>query len=109
MSETYKFEYIKEQFAALIAVDCEPELTITLNGQNYMVIGYEDHVSIQRLGDAHPVEIAFSSLDALYEAETVDGICLKRDWDRISSMHSHEFDQIDVLTEIHKLKQDSAH
>lgn len=104
MSEKYTFDYIKEQFAALIAVDCEPELTIRLNGQDYMVIGYEDHVSIQRLGDLHSKEIDFSTLDDLSTAETIDGICLMRDWDSIESMHCHEFSQIDVLTEIYRLK-----
>jgi len=104
----YSYEDVKAKFETLIAADCEPELTIALNGHDYMVIGYDDHVSIQRLGDVHPEEIAFPSLNALYEAETVDGICLKRDWDRISSMHSHEFDQIDVLTELHRLKHSTS-
>lgn len=68
----------------------EPEFSLTFAGNcgKYMIIPFEQSVSFQRYGlpEEQTGEIWFDSLDALYGAETIDGICLKRDWERIESL-----------------------
>ena len=65
----------------------EPEFSFGFIGdpRKYMIIMFADKVSFQRYGkpEEQTGEIWFHSLDELYNAETIDGICLKRDWDRI--------------------------
>lgn len=65
----------------------EPEFSFGFTGdpRKYMIIMFADKVSFQRYGKPgeQSGEIWFKSLDELYNAETTDGICLKRDWDRI--------------------------
>lgn len=67
-------------------IHSEPEFTFCFknNPKEYMIIKYETHVTFQRcgVGDGSG-EIPFSDLDTLYHTETIDGICLRRDWDTI--------------------------
>lgn len=84
----YSFEEVKEKFEKLIAADCEPELELLIGGEYYMIIGYEGFVTFQRCGQPGSGEIRFDSLDELYPAETIDGICLAKDWNRIEEMHA---------------------
>lgn len=82
----YSIEYVKEVINELVKMDFEPELSLCFRGNEseYMIIGYADHVSFQRCGyyDGSG-EIEYKTLDELFEAELIDGICLKRDWNKI--------------------------
>jgi len=82
----YSIEYVKEVINELVKMDFEPELSLCFigNESEYMIIVYADHVSFQRCGyyDGSG-EIEYKTLDELFEAELIDGICLKRDWNKI--------------------------
>lgn len=82
----YSIEYVKEVIKELVKMDFEPELSLCFRGNEseYMIIGYADHVSFQRCGyyDGSG-EIDYKILDELFESELIDGICLKRDWNKI--------------------------
>ena len=82
----YSIEYVKEVIKELVKMDFEPELSLCFRGNEseYMIIGYADHVSFQRCGyyDGSG-EIDYKTLDELFEADIIDGICLKRDWNKI--------------------------
>ena len=53
-----------------------------------MIIKYDEYVTWQRCGDEmeRSGEIRYSSLDELYEANLIDGFCLKRDWSKIEDI-----------------------
>lgn len=76
-----KFKQIYEK------VNGEPEYYVYLEDkpdEEYMIIRYKDGPSFQRCGVKDGSgEIEFENLDKLYESETIDGICLKRDWDKV--------------------------
>ena len=82
----YSIDYVKEVINEFIKMDFEPELSLCFRGNEseYMIIGYADHVSFQRCGyyDGSG-EIEYKTLDELFETELIDGICLKRDWNKI--------------------------
>ena len=82
----YSIEYVKEVIKELVKMDFEPELSLCFRGNEseYMIIVYADHVSFQRCGyyDGSG-EIEYKTLDELFEADIIDGICLKRDWNKI--------------------------
>ena len=98
----YSFEEIKEKFKKLIAADCEPELEIRIDDRYYMIIGYEGYATFSGNGSG---EIRFESLDELYNAETIDGICLARDWDKIEEMNAFEIEDMDTILKIFELKR----
>ncbi len=79
----------KEIFDA-ISPDFESEITLCFSGREseYMMIKYDDHVSFQRCGNRseRSGEVGFSSLEELYNARTIDDICLKDEWDDISGI-----------------------
>lgn len=67
----------------------EPEYEVAVDNREaeYMIVKYSDCVTFQRCGiENGSGEIRFGSLDELLSAETIDGICLKRDWDQIGSI-----------------------
>ena len=67
----------------------EPEYEIAFENRKgeYMIVKYSDCVTFQRCGiENGSGEIRFCSLDELLSAETIDGICLKRDWSQIGSI-----------------------
>lgn len=82
----YSIEYVKEVIKELVKMGFEPELSLCFRGNEseYMIIGYADHVSFQGCGyyDGSG-EIDYKTLDELFESELIDGICLKRDWNKI--------------------------
>lgn len=66
--------------------ESEPEIPFLLNEKKYMIIGFSDGVSFQRFGDNvgdQSGEVFFKTLDELYHTETIDGVLLERDWERI--------------------------
>lgn len=73
--------------------EAELEIPFLLNGKKYMIIGYKDKVSFQRFGDNvkdQSGEVFFKTLDALYHTETVDGVLLERDWEKIERFCDYE-------------------
>ena len=49
-----------------------------------MVIKYADHATFQRCGrEDGSGEVRFATIEELLATNTVDGICLERDWTRI--------------------------
>ncbi len=55
--------------------------------KTYMVIKYDDHVSFQRCGAGDGSgEYSYDSLMELFKTESVDGICLEKDWDKITAI-----------------------
>ena len=103
--EMYLFEEVREKFEKLIAADCEPELEVLIDGVYYMIIGYEGFVTFQRCGQNGSGEIPYNSLDALYSAETIDGICLVKDWERIEEMYAYDFADMDTILKIYELNK----
>uniref|UniRef100_UPI0040573C95 hypothetical protein n=1 Tax=Agathobacter sp. TaxID=2021311 RepID=UPI0040573C95 len=98
----YSFEEVKEKFDKLIAADCEPELEVRINEKYYMIIGYEGFVTFQGNGSG---EIRFDSLDELYNTETIDGICLAKDWGKIEEMYAYDFEDMDTILKIYELNK----
>jgi hypothetical protein len=71
------------------AVDGEPEFRIYFSDHNaeYMMIRYAGRVTFQRCGAANGSgEMTFGSLDSLLAAETIDELCLGRDWNKITDI-----------------------
>ena len=85
------FERFKEIVKSLVndPPGYEPEIWINFSDKknDYMIIAYEDKCSFQRCGFKDGSgEVWYQSLDELYESETVDGILLKRDWNKITEI-----------------------
>ena len=59
-----------------------------------MIIVYNDSVSFQRCGD-YALELVYDNLDVLYEADLMDGIILKRDWDKIAIIYPNGYGSFD--------------
>lgn len=91
------FEELKK--TSLNYAHLEPEISIEFSDKEsqYMIIVYEDRVTFQRCGaNDGSGEIPFHTLDELYETETVDGILLKRDWNKITDIYSFELEMSGV-------------
>lgn len=83
------FDEVKEMIAELSELGNGVEFGFYLKDHDYMIIQYEDRCTIQRCGESAEIangEQSFSSLDEMYEAQTIDGICLKDCWNQIESM-----------------------
>lgn len=71
---------------------CKEEVEIEIYFRNkehyYMIIKYADYVTFQRCGASsiQSGEIIFSSLDKLYNSNTIDDIVLKEEWENIKDM-----------------------
>jgi len=91
----HSYHEIKARLQETVANGLEPELTLHMNGKVYMIIGYDDHVSFQRCrtpNEAGGGEVRYNTLDALYNAETVDSILLMRDWEAIEDFECFDFE-----------------
>lgn len=94
------FEELKE--TAHRHRDMEPEIWLNFSDRkgDYMIIVFNDKCSFQRCGTPGVTpfdgsgEVFCKSMDELYETETVDGILLKRDWDKITSINSFELEEL---------------
>lgn len=97
------FEQLKALAENNVAQGGEPEIWINFSDRknDYMLIAFDGRCSFQRCatpgwnkyGEYDGSEESFySTLDELYETETVDGILLKRDWDKITNIWSFEID-----------------
>lgn len=89
----YSFEEVKRKLNELVSVGFEPELTLYIYEKEYMIIAYEAHCSFQRCGfNNGSREVNYNNLDDLYNAETVDNILLKRDWNDIEDFNCFDFE-----------------
>ena len=86
----WTYEEFKEWFEK--NKENEPEIPFLLNGKKYMIIGFKNKVSFQRFGETleeQSGEVYFKDLDTLYNTETIDGVLLKRDWDKILNFNDY--------------------
>ncbi|PSL09425.1 uncharacterized protein DUF1871 [Fusobacterium naviforme] len=85
----YSIDDIKRIITTFTRLDIEPEMSLRFidKKNDYMIIGYIGHVSFQRCGyeDASG-EDDYTDLDSLFNAELVDGICLQRDWYKVTDI-----------------------
>lgn len=89
------FEELKKSADECVSQGGEPEICITFSDKEaeYMIIAFKEKCSFQRCGSHNGSGgFFYGSLDGLYEAETVDGIILKRDWDKITEIWSDDFE-----------------
>lgn len=87
--DPYSMEDIKRIIAIYAGQNIEPEISISFRDKpnEYMIIGYADHVSFQRCGYKDGSgEVNYPDFDVLLHSELVDGICLSRDWDQVTDI-----------------------
>lgn len=83
----YTIEDVKRIITTYTRLDIEPEVALVFRDRQseYMIIGYTGHVSFQRCGYKDGSgEFDYSDLDTLFSADLVDGICLERDWYKVT-------------------------
>lgn len=95
----YSFEQIKLYLTELLEKFCEPELSIWIDGQEYIIILYKDFCEFIKCGNNCKV-LNFNSLDELYYSEVFDGIILKNTWNKIGKIECADFDYLNLPTEI---------
>ena len=95
----YSFEQIKNYLTEILEKYCEPELSLWIDGQEYMIILYDNFCSFQKI-EAEIEVMKFASLDELYSAKVHDGIVLKNDWDKITKLECLSFDYLNLPSEI---------
>ena len=78
---------------------CEPELSLWMEGQEYMIVLYRDFCSFQKIGVDNEV-MKFASLQDLSSAKVHDGIVLKKDWDRVTKIECIDFPYLKLPTEM---------
>ena len=78
------FEQFEEVFNNLTG-EVEIEVYFKNNDNEYMIIKLSDCITFQKCGIGSK-EIKYKNLRELYETETIDNICLKRDWNNISDI-----------------------
>ena len=85
----YTIDDIKRILTTYMRLDIEPDLTMVFRDRpkEYMIIGYPGHVSFQRCGYKDGSgEMNFPDLEMLFSSELIDGICLQRDWHKVTSI-----------------------
>lgn len=92
----YSFEQIKAYLQELLEKYCEPELSIFIDGKEYMIILYHGYCSFQKCGDS--IELEFESLDELYSAKLFNDIVLKNHWNRITKVECYDFEYLNLPT-----------
>ena len=95
----YCFEQIQDYLQKLLEKHCEPELSLWIEGQEYMIILYSNFCSFHKIGADDKI-MEFASLDELYSAKVHDGIVLKNDWDRVTKIECIDFDYLQLPTEM---------
>ena len=95
----YSFEQIKNYLQELLEKCCEPELSLWIDGKEYMIILYPDFCSFAKCGERIKV-LEFKSLDDLYLTEVCDGIVLQNDWNKITRIECSDFHYLNLPTEI---------
>ena len=85
----YTIEDVKRIITTYTRLDIVPEMSLIFRDKlsEYMIIGYAGHVSFQRCGyEDGSGETDYPDLDTLFEAELIDGICLERDWYKVTDI-----------------------
>ena len=89
----YTFSEVQEELEKMTSVGIEPEVSLFMLDNEYMIIGYKDKCSFQRCGVRDGSgEYFYTSLDELYSSITIDGILLARDWDKITSIECANYE-----------------
>lgn len=94
------FEQLKKLAEKNVSQGGEPEIWLNFSDKksDYMIIAFSGNCSFQRCStqgrkpNDGSGEFFYKSFDELYETETVDGILLKRDWDKITEIWCDDFD-----------------
>jgi len=90
----HSFDEVKTGLQAMVRDGLLPELSLFMNGKEYMIIAFEKGFSFQRCGNSNGSgEIYYDTLDELYNTTTVDGILLKKDWGDISHLECYYYDR----------------
>lgn len=78
----------KEIFNCIRGRNPEIEFFFNNRDHSYMIIKYSDYVTFQRCGylQEQSGEIRFETLDELYNAQTIDDIVLKKEWENIDDI-----------------------
>jgi len=100
------YEKFKELFD-LLDSNRSPEIEIYFENTDdvYMIVKHNDYVDFGKCGlyVSSDENRNFANLDELYNSE-VDGICLKRDWNRISDiLIDLAFSVVDDKEELEKM------
>lgn len=99
--------FTSEQFKELYnKLEGEPEFRIYFSNHSneYMIIKYSAKVSFQRCGVSNGSgEIYFDSLDSLFAANTIDDICLERDWGSITDIIADDWYHLSDKNDLSKL------
>lgn len=68
--------------------ESEIEIYFKNKKNTYMIIKYKDYITFQRCGikEEQSGEIKFTSLDELYNSQTIDSIILKDEWINIEDI-----------------------
>lgn len=85
----YTIEDVKRIITTYTRLDIVPEMSLIFRDKlsEYMIIGYTGHVSFQLCGyEDGSGETDYPDLDTLFEAELIDGICLERDWYKVTDI-----------------------
>ncbi|MDE6727573.1 MAG: hypothetical protein K2J80_06495 [Oscillospiraceae bacterium] len=94
------FERLKTLAENNVSHGGEPEIWLNFSDKknDYMIIAFDGGCSFQRCSTQGRKphdgsgELFYNTLNELYETETVDGILLKRDWDKITEIWCDNFD-----------------
>ena len=102
----YTIEDVKRIITTYTRLDIEPEMSLLFRDKQsqYMIIGYVGHVSFQRCGyEDGSGEIAYPDLDTLFSEELIDGICLERDWYKVTDIWCEpDMDETDDVIEAYR-------
>lgn len=81
----FSFETIEQMLLKCVAQGGEPELSLCLRGEEYMIIAYAHRCSLQRCADESGANASgeryFATLQELYAAPQIDGRSLEELWD----------------------------
>ncbi len=103
----YSIEDIKRIITTFTRLDIELEMSLRFidKKNDYMIIGYTGHVSFQRCGyDDGSGETDYPNLDSLFMADLVDGICLQRDWYKVTDIWCEpDMQDLDLTIEAYRI------
>lgn len=84
MSDYFNIDFTKNELNKYLENGSEPELCITIDDKDYMIIPLKNKISFQEIGVTD--EIFFNNVDELFSKEIINGILLNRDWDKVKDI-----------------------